>query len=139
MDAGELATFTALGLPIVICVLVDDSLSLIEIKQRSSQRPNLGVNFGGPGLGTDFVGLARAFGGHDVAVADPAALAEAAKAALTHDRFTLIAGQIPRRAYDGAFEAQAVRASQGLSHVTVKRAARKAWPATFPGVWPTDR
>ena len=103
MDARELATFTAHGLPIVICVLVDDSLSLIEIKQRSSQRPNLGVNFGGPGLGTDFVGLARAFGGHDVAVADPAALAEAAKAALTHDRFTLIAGQIPHRAYDSAF------------------------------------
>jgi len=103
MGAGELASLTAHGLPIVICVLVDDSLSLIEMKQRSSQRPNLGVDFGGPGIATDFVGLAQAFGGHGVAVSDAAALAEAARAALTSARFTLIAAKIPRRAYDDAF------------------------------------
>ncbi len=103
MGAGELASLTAHGLPIVICVLVDDSLSLIEMKQRSSQRPNLGVDFGGVGLGTDFVGLAQAFGGHGVAVTDRTTLADAARAALTQDRFTLIAAKIPRRAYDDAF------------------------------------
>jgi len=103
MGAGELATLTAHKLPIVICVLVDDSLSLIEMKQRGTQRPNLGVDFGGPGLGTDFVGLAQAFGGHGVAVTDADALTKAARAALTHDGFTLIAAKIPRRAYDGAF------------------------------------
>ena len=47
MGAGELATLAARNLPIIICVLVDHSLSLIEMKQRGSQRPNLGVDFGG--------------------------------------------------------------------------------------------
>ncbi len=103
MGAGELASLTAHGLPIVICVLVDDSLSLIELKQRGTQRPNLGVDFGGPGLGTDFAALARAFGGHGVEVTDSGSLAREATAALTRDCFTLIAVRIPRRAYDGAF------------------------------------
>ncbi|MCU0909975.1 MAG: thiamine pyrophosphate-binding protein [Rhodobacteraceae bacterium] len=103
MGAGELATLAALGLPVVICVLVDDSLALIELKQRGTQRPNLGVDFGGPGRGTDFAGLARAFGGHGVEVTDAVSLAREARAALGRDRFTLIAARIPRRAYDGAF------------------------------------
>jgi acetolactate synthase-1/2/3 large subunit len=38
-----------------------------------------------------------------VAVSARAALADEARAALTRDRFTLIAAEIPRRAYDGAF------------------------------------
>jgi acetolactate synthase-1/2/3 large subunit len=101
MGAGELATLTAQGLPIVICVLVDHSLTLIEMKQRASQRPNLGVDFGAPG--TDFAALARAFGGQGVDVFDSATLAREAQAALSRDRFTLIAAHIPRRAYDGAF------------------------------------
>ncbi len=101
MGAGELATLSAQGLPIVICVLVDHSLTLIEMKQRASQRPNLGVDFGAPG--TDFAALARAFGGHGVDVSDSASLTGEAEAALTRDRFTLIAAHIPRRAYDGAF------------------------------------
>jgi acetolactate synthase-1/2/3 large subunit len=103
MGAGELASLTAHGLPIVICVLVDDSLSLIEMKQRGSQRPNLGVDFGGAGRSTDFAALARAFGGHGVSVTDSATLKAEAKAALRRDCFTLIAARIPRRAYDGAF------------------------------------
>lgn len=103
MGAGELATLAALRLPIVICVLVDDSLALIELKQRSTQRPNLGVDFGGAGQGTDFTALAHAFGGHGVEVTDSDALAREATAALTRDRFTLIAARIARRAYDGAF------------------------------------
>lgn len=103
MGAGELATLVAHNLPIVICVLVDDSLALIELKQRGTQRPNLGVDFGGPGKGTDFAALARAFGGHGVDVTDSTTLAREGAAALTRDRFTLIAARIPRRAYDGAF------------------------------------
>ncbi len=103
MGAGELATLSAQNLPIVICVLVDDSLSLIEMKQRGTQRPNLGVDFGGPGARTDFAALARAFGGHGVDVSDAATLATEAAAALTRSTFTLIAAHIPRRAYDGAF------------------------------------
>lgn len=103
MGAGELATLSAQNLPILICVLVDHSLTLIEMKQRASQRPNLGVDFGGPETGTDFAALARAFGGHGVDVSDSATLADEARAALGRDRFTLIAAHIPRRAYDGAF------------------------------------
>jgi acetolactate synthase-1/2/3 large subunit len=103
MGAGELATLTSHHLPIVICVLVDDSLALIELKQRRTQRPNLGVDFGGDGQGTDFAALAQAFGGHGVAVSDAGALAREAARALTRDRFTLIAARIPRRAYDDAF------------------------------------
>ncbi|HMS94045.1 MAG TPA: thiamine pyrophosphate-dependent enzyme, partial [Tabrizicola sp.] len=101
MGAGELATLAAQRLPIIICVLVDHSLTLIEMKQRASQRPNLGVDFGAPG--TDFAALARAFGGYGVAVSDSSALAREARAALSRDTFTLIAAEIPRRAYDGAF------------------------------------
>ncbi len=103
MGAGELATLSAEGLPVVICVLVDDSLALIELKQRGTQRPNLGVDFGGTGKGTDFVALAKAFGGHGVEVTDTGALAHACAEALQRDHFTVIAARIPRRAYDGAF------------------------------------
>ncbi len=102
MGAGELATLTAQALPVVICVLVDDSLTLIEMKQRASGRPNLGVDFGGPGA-TDFPALARAFGGHGVAVRDTATLESEARSALLRPRFTLIAAEIGTRAYDGAF------------------------------------
>jgi acetolactate synthase-1/2/3 large subunit len=101
MGAGELATLAAQNLAVIICVLVDHSLTLIEMKQRASQRPNLGVDFGAPG--TDFAALARAFGGHGVTVSDSGTLAREARAALARDRFTLIAAEIPRRAYDGAF------------------------------------
>lgn len=105
MGAGELATLAAEGLPVIVCVLVDRSLTLIEMKQRASQRPNLGVDFGGPeeGTGTDFAALARAFGGHGVDVSDSVTLAREAAMAVTRQGFTLIAAHIPRRAYDGAF------------------------------------
>ena len=103
MGAGELASLTGHGLPIVICVLVDDSLSLIELKQRATKRPNLGVDFGGSQTGTDFAALARAFGGHGATVTNADDLASEAAAALTRDRFTLIAARIAQRAYDQAF------------------------------------
>lgn len=99
MGAGELATLAARELPVIVCVLVDDSLSLIEMKQRASGRPSLGVDFSG----TDFPALARAFGGHGVAVHDTATLAAEARTALARDGFTLIAAHIGRRAYEGAF------------------------------------
>jgi len=100
MGAGELATLRDLQVPVIICVLVDASLTLIEMKQRGSQRPNLGVDFGA----TDFPAVAQAFGGHGVWVDDEATLEQALQDALQRrDRFTLIAARIGRRAYDGAF------------------------------------
>lgn len=99
MGAGELATLRDLNLGLIICVLVDESLTLIEMKQRAGQRPNLGVDFGG----TDFPALARAFGGHGLWVDDEETLRAEMRAARSRHRFTLIAARIGRRAYEGAF------------------------------------
>jgi acetolactate synthase I/II/III large subunit len=99
MGAGELATLRDLHLPIVICVLVDQSLTLIEMKQRASQRPKLGVSSGT----TSFVGLAEAFGGAGIEVTDAHSMRSAIRAAQSCKTFTIIAAIIPERAYDGAF------------------------------------
>ncbi|MFD1697262.1 thiamine pyrophosphate-binding protein [Roseibium aestuarii] len=97
MGLGELSTLRDLGLPVIICVLVDRSLSLIELKQRGSNRPNAGVDFGE----TDFPAIARAYGGHGVWVEDASTLRQEAAEALIRDGFTLLACRIPSRAYDG--------------------------------------
>jgi acetolactate synthase I/II/III large subunit len=99
MGLGELATLRDLKLPLIICVLVDESLALIELKQRATQRPNAAVDFGG----TDFPAVARAMGGHSVWIDDAATLRREAKAALSRETFTLLACRIDRRAYDGTF------------------------------------
>ena len=97
MFLGELATLRDLKLAIPILVFVDTQLGLIELKQRTSQLPNLAVDFGA----TDFPAVARALGGEGVAVRDRAGLAREMEAALSRDRFTIIAAEIGRRAYDG--------------------------------------
>jgi len=97
MVLGELATLRDLRLALPILVFADAQLGLIELKQRSSQLPNLAVDFGA----TDFPAVARALGGEGVAVRDRAGLARELEAALARDRFTIIAAEIGRRAYDG--------------------------------------
>ena len=97
MVLGELATLRDLRLPLPIVVFADAQLGLIELKQRSSQLPGLAVDFGA----TDFPAVARALGGEGVAVRDRAGLARELEAALARDRFTIIAAEIGRRAYDG--------------------------------------
>ncbi|MBA5775901.1 thiamine pyrophosphate-binding protein [Stappia sp. F7233] len=97
MGLGELASLRDLKVPVIVCVLVDESLSLIELKQRNTQRANLGVDF----AGTDFPALAAIFGGHGVWVEDRETLEREALAALSRDTFTLLACRIGRRAYDG--------------------------------------
>jgi len=97
MVLGELATLRDLKLPVVIVVYVDESLALIEKKQREAGLPNLGVDF----EGTDWVALARAMGGHGVAVQDRKALGAAVKKGLGADTFTIVAARIGRGAYDG--------------------------------------
>ena len=99
MGLGELATFRDLGLPLIICVLVDESLALIEMKQRGTQRANLGVDFGG----TDFPALANALGGYGVWIEDEATLRTETQAALARNSVTVLAARIGPRAYDGAF------------------------------------
>ena len=99
MCAGELATLRDLKLAIIICVVVDESLALIELKQRNTQRPNLAVDFGA----TDFAAVARAYGGYGVAVDNVASLRKELAAAVHRSHFSVIATRINRRAYDGAF------------------------------------
>ncbi len=97
MVAGELATAADLGVAPIFVVFVDDSLALIELKQRQRQMRNAGVDF----PRHDLPALARALGGHGVSVQDRAGLRDALHRALESDRFTVIAAGIGSRAYDG--------------------------------------
>ncbi len=99
MILGELATIRDLNLPLIITVMVDESLGLIEMKQRAMGRSNVGVDFDG----TDFPAVAEAMGGKGFWIDDVESLEREAKAALNRDSFTLLACRIGRRAYDGAF------------------------------------
>ncbi len=99
MCLGELSTLRDLKIPVIVCVLVDSSLALIELKQRGSQRFNLGVDFGE----TDFPAIAEAYGGHGVWIEDRDLLITEAQKALTRSTFTILACRIPARSYDGKF------------------------------------
>ncbi|MEM8663212.1 MAG: thiamine pyrophosphate-dependent enzyme, partial [Pseudomonadota bacterium] len=99
MTLGDLATVRDIGKSVPIVVLIDDSLALIEMKQRGSQLANVGVDF----AGTDFVALAPAMGGYGVLIRDVETLKREALAALERDTFTLLCVAIGRRAYDGKF------------------------------------
>jgi acetolactate synthase I/II/III large subunit len=97
MAAGELATLRDLRLPVIICVLVDESLALIDLKQRKNQLPSIGVSFGK----TDFAAVARAYGGHGANATNEMELRTELEQALVRDSFSIIATHIPNRAYDG--------------------------------------
>ena len=99
MTLGELATLRDMKQPVIVCVLVDESLALIELKQRNTQRKNVGVDFDA----TDFVALAKAMGGDAHWISDADTLARCAQQALNQPTFTLLACKIDRRAYDGTF------------------------------------
>jgi len=99
MVLGDLATVRDLGLSLPVVVLVDDSLALIEMKQRALRFANAGVDF----AGTDFPALAAAIGGHGLWIDDARTLRAEAAAALERPGFTLLCARIGRRAYDGRF------------------------------------
>lgn len=99
MVLGELATLRDAESPITVVVFVDESLALIELKQRKVGHRNVGVDFGG----TDFVSVAQAFGMHAAWIDSAPQLREALEQALTQDRSTLLACRIPRMSYDQAF------------------------------------
>ena len=99
MVLGELATVRDLGLAVVVIVFVDETLALIELKQRALQRAELGVAFGG----SDFPAIAQALGGAGVTAGNRADLATEVEAALDRQTFTVIACPIAKRAYDGRF------------------------------------
>ena len=99
MVLGELATLRDLKLPVVIAVLVDESLGLIALKQRQLGLKRAGVDFGA----TDFAAVAQAMGGHGVAISDRDGLRREAQAAFKREGFTLLACRIDARDYEGAF------------------------------------
>jgi acetolactate synthase I/II/III large subunit len=97
MTLGELATARDAASPVIVFVFADESLSLIEIKQRANEQPNLGVDFGG----TDFASVARAMGGLGFDVSSRGQLEEAIAASLAAGIFSVISCRISRKAYDG--------------------------------------
>ncbi len=99
MVLGELATLRDLALPVVVAVLVDESLGLIALKQRQQRLATAGVDFGA----TDFPAVARAMGGHGAWIEDRKTLEAEAAAAFARPGFTILACRIDRHAYDGAF------------------------------------
>lgn len=98
MVLGELSTLADYRVPITIILFCDNSLALIELKQRGMQLANAGVDFTG---GYDYASIAAGFGGRCATVRDRAALNAAVADSLTADRFTLIVCEIDRRSYDG--------------------------------------
>ncbi len=97
MVAGELSTAAEFNLNPIFVVFVDESLALIELKQRQRQLTNNGVDF----AGHDYGAIARAFGGNGVTVRSRPELQAAMTEALSSEKFTLIAAEIDRKSYDG--------------------------------------
>lgn len=97
MTLGELATARDASTPVLVFVFSDQSLSLIEIKQRGSGQPNLGVDFDS----TDFAAVGRAMGGNGYSVSSRNELATAIREALASKTFSVISCRISRKAYDG--------------------------------------
>ena len=95
MVIGEMALLEKHRLALTICVLRDDTLSLIKLKQERMRLPETGVRTGSP----DYALLARAYGGHGVVVESADSLRKAAQDALEADRFTLIEARIDPSEY----------------------------------------
>jgi len=99
MVMGDLATVRDAGVPIIIVVFVDESLALIELKQRALEYQNMGVDF----AKTDFVAIGHAYGFHSAWVDDTQTLATELHSAILREETSLLACRFPRQAYDGAF------------------------------------
>ncbi|WP_296419804.1 thiamine pyrophosphate-binding protein [Pseudooctadecabacter sp.] len=99
MCVGDLATAAENNLSTIFVVFVDASLALIELKQRGRQLKNTGVDF----ARSDVAAIGRAFGGNGYTVDNEDDLRAALRDAQTSDRFSVIAVEIDKGAYDGAF------------------------------------
>ena len=97
MVAGDLSTAAENAQNTIFVVFVDQSLALIELKQRQRQMTNNGVDF----RGHDYAAIGRAFGGYGATVTTREELRAALDDAQKADNFTLIAAVIDRKAYDG--------------------------------------
>jgi acetolactate synthase-1/2/3 large subunit len=97
MVAGDLSTAAENAQNTIFVVFVDQSLALIDLKQRQRKLDNNGVDF----KGHDYAAIGRAFGGYGATVTSRAELRAALEAAQNADNFTLIAAVIDKHAYDG--------------------------------------
>jgi acetolactate synthase I/II/III large subunit len=97
MGLGELATLRDAGLAIVILVLQDQSLALIELKQKQASLPCAGVRLGA----TKFGDIARAFDGNGYQASSAADLRTALREALGAPKFSVIACEIEAGDYAG--------------------------------------
>ena len=95
MTLGELGTAAELGLDLVIVYFSDQSLALIEEKQRRMGLPRVGVGFKNP----EVTALARAFGAEGRRVTEPGALTAEVQAAIKRGGLTLIEAVIDPRHY----------------------------------------
>ena len=95
MTLGELGTAAELGLDLVLVYFSDQSLALIEEKQRRMRLPRLGVSFQNP----EVTALAQAFGAEGRRVTEPGALTAEVAAAVARGGLTLIEAVIDPRHY----------------------------------------
>jgi acetolactate synthase-1/2/3 large subunit len=95
MIIGDLATLRDLGRPLTIVCFADQSLALIELKQRRLGLRNLGVD----APATDFAAIGRAYGGFGVRVTSERELEQACRDALARDTFTLIEAVVDKSDY----------------------------------------
>ncbi len=99
MAPGDLSTLRDMGMPLTIIVLVDDTLTLIERKQKGMQLGKLGVTFGS----TDFPVLARAYGGFGESIEKTSDFRRALSEASDRTEFTILACKVEKEGYTGAF------------------------------------
>jgi len=99
MVIGELATARDMGINLTVVVLVDETLSLIDLKQSRSNLPQLGVNFGK----SNIVNITKAYGGESQWINDKKELIGAINRAFNYEGFTVLACQIDKSEYAGAF------------------------------------
>ncbi|MCH9809164.1 MAG: thiamine pyrophosphate-binding protein [Alphaproteobacteria bacterium] len=95
MGIGELATLRDEGLNITVLVLQDESLALIELKQKKLAFERCGVGLGK----TRFEDIATAFGGHGVRVSSRGSLLQELKSAATRQTFSVIVCDIEATDY----------------------------------------
>ncbi|NYZ13920.1 thiamine pyrophosphate-binding protein [Azospirillum sp. RWY-5-1] len=95
MTLGEMAVAAERGLPIVLVVLNDASLSLIKLKQSKMGLDTKSVDFGAP----RFDAIAAGFGAVGVRVETIGAFAEALDQAVRSRRFTIIDALVDPREY----------------------------------------
>ena len=95
MTLGELGTAAELGLDLVLVYFSDQSLALIEEKQRRMRLPRLGVSFQNP----EVTSLARAFGAEGRRVTDAETLTAEVAAAVARGGLSLIEAVIDPRHY----------------------------------------